>query len=366
MLKGTFCFVTEVDLDVIGDGATSTDQETLRCLRKLGNVDVIFLRQTRYRTLPFALVVFLFQILKSFSRPYNACFSRGATTSAILIFLRILTLKETKIVNMSLSVPFSSREVKFLKFGKVESFIRYVLFLSLERFVYSHVDSVTVAAETYVQELIQSGVKRDNVYVTNFVVPEEFFTLPLKSKIDGTFKFCYVGGFHPYQDILPMLEAFEVVARTKSDVELFLVGDGPQRPKLEETAAKRELKHFVKFVGRVPRSSLPAILSRMDCYISLRRAPGLSISVVEAAAAGKPIIAFAPKNRTTYNNYFTHRKDIYLVHSVSSDEIAKAMTLFCRDHHLRNTIAHGARRVALKHFNERSALEQLEKLLRKI
>jgi len=366
VLRGAFCFVTEVDLEVMGDGATTTDQETLRCLRKLGNVDVIFLNQTRYKPIPLALVVFFFQILKSFSKPYNAYFSRGSTTSAILIFLRILTLKETKIVQRSLSVPFGSREVKFLKFGKVESFLRYVLFLALERLVYSQVDSVTVAAETYKEELIQSGVKRDNIYVVNFVASEEFFTQPLKSKIDGTFKFCYVGGFHLYQDLLPMLEAFEIVIRTKLDVELFLVGDGPQRPKLEERATKKELKHSVKFVGKVPRSSLPAILSKIDCFISLRRAPGLSISVVEAAAAGKPIIAFAPENNTTYNNYFAHRKDIYLVHSVSSDEIAKAMALLSKDHHLRNTIAHGARLVALKHFNEKSALEQLEKLLRKI
>ena len=364
MLRGAFCFVTEVDLSAIGDGAITTDQEALRCLRKLGSVDVISLKQTKYKPIPFALAVFFFQILKSFSKPYNLYFSRGSTTSAILIFLRILTLRKTKIVQRSLSVPFGSREVKLFKFNMVESLLRYGLLLALESFVYYYVDSVTVAAETYRQELVQSGVRRDKIYVTNFVVSEEFLIQPLKSKIDGTFKFCYVGGFHLYQDLLPVLEAFEIVSRSSRNVELLLVGDGPQRSRMEEEAAKKKLSG-VRFVGKIAHFSLPAFLSRIDCFVSLTRKPGLSISIVEAAAAGKAIVAFSQKNSVTYSNYFTHKKEIYLVNTISPYEIAEAMQLLYENSDLRNTIAHGARRVAEQNLSEKTQLKQLEELIQK-
>lgn len=277
-----------------------------------------------------------------------------------------LTLRKRKIVHRALSVPFASKEVKFLKFAKIESLIRFGLFLWIEQFVFSHVDAITVASKTYENELLEAGIQRDKIAVTNFIVEDRFFNSNTKDNVGESFRYCYIGGFHLYQDLQPLLRAFEIVSKRNNDVELVLVGDGPQRPELEEEAAKRKLTKKVRFLGRVSHKSLPLILSGMDCFVSLTRKPGLSISVVEAAASGKPIIVFAKKGVSTYNDYFHHGKEIYVVNSLAPDTIADAMQLLYEDANLRNSLARGARKVAQQHFSRTVALKQFEMLLQKL
>lgn len=361
-----FCFVTEADLDRRGVGGVITDLQVLRCLRELGEVDVICLQRIKFRSTPLALVVFGFQILKSLAKPYSAYFSRGLIASLFLSLFDELALGRRKIVHRALSVPFASKEVKFLKFGRVESFIRYALFLWIERFVYSHVDAITVASEIYENELLEGGIQRDRIAVTNFIVDDRFFNSAARCSVGESFRYCYFGGFHLYQDLQPVLEAFEILSKRNPNVELVLIGDGPQRPKLEEEASKRRLTRQVRFLGRVAHESLPSLISSMDCFISLTHKPGLSISVVEAAASAKPIIVFAPKGESTYNNYFHDGKEICIVDSLSPDVIANTMQVLYEDTKLRNSLAQGARKVAERHFSRTVALKQLEMLLQKL
>lgn len=365
-LENRICYVTEADLDRHGVGGVVTDQQMLSRLKELANVDVIYLRRITYRSTPLALLVFFFQILSSFSKRYAIYFSRGLIASSLLVSFNMMMSKKRRIIKRALSVPFASEEVEFLKYGRVESFLRYSLFLFLQQYVYPRVDFVTVAAESYKRQMIEAGVRDEKIHVVSFNVGEEYFSQPLKSQADRIFNFCYVGGFHRYQDLLPVLAAFEIVSKSKRDVRLILVGDGPQHPELQEEATKRGLRKRVEFVGVVPHASLPLLLHQIDCFISVTRKPGLSISILEAAATGKAIITFVPKNELNYGGCFRHKKEIYLVNSVSPDEIAQAMELLHENSSLRNRIAQGAREVAQKHFSEKVTRKQLEKLLLKI
>ncbi len=67
---------------------------------------------------------------------------------------------------------------------------------------------------------------------------------------------------------------------------LVIVGDGPERPRLEALAGPR-----VQFVGRVDRAVLLDLLGRCHAYL----VPGIEdfgIAPVEAMAAGRPVVAF--------------------------------------------------------------------------
>lgn len=68
--------------------------------------------------------------------------------------------------------------------------------------------------------------------------------------------------------------------------ELIVVGDGPERRRLEQTAGPT-----VTFLGHVPRTRLVDLFQRCHAYLM----PGVEdfgIAPVEAMAAGKPVIAF--------------------------------------------------------------------------
>ncbi len=77
-----------------------------------------------------------------------------------------------------------------------------------------------------------------------------------------------------------------VEAATMLGRELRVVGDGPERQRLESLAGPA-----VRFLGHVPRAELRDLMARCHAYVL----PGLEdfgIAPVEAMAAGKPVVAF--------------------------------------------------------------------------
>jgi phosphatidylinositol alpha-1,6-mannosyltransferase len=82
------------------------------------------------------------------------------------------------------------------------------------------------------------------------------------------------------------------------DAVLLLVGDGPQRARLERMVARRSLDDAVRFAGSVPWEEVPAHLAAADVFAmpSRDRWFGLEVEAygivyLEAAAAGLPIVA---------------------------------------------------------------------------
>ena len=66
-------------------------------------------------------------------------------------------------------------------------------------------------------------------------------------------------------------------------------GDGPLRPTLEARVAALGLEHAFHFVGF--RSDLPDYLSAADVFVHVPVREGLGVAVIEALAAGLPVVA---------------------------------------------------------------------------
>jgi len=70
-----------------------------------------------------------------------------------------------------------------------------------------------------------------------------------------------------------------------------LVGDGPQRPVVEATAAG--IADHVRFAGALPDADLHSLLAAADWFVHPTRYEGSSIVTLEAMAHGLPVIASA-------------------------------------------------------------------------
>lgn len=358
MYNNHICYVTEVDLDEVG-GAITNDKKTINCLRKLADVDVVFLQRRRFKSTLAALLLFTLQVSRSLSKKYTVYFSRGLISCFLLILLK--PFHRSKVVHQTLSVPLASTEVKHLGFGRFESFIRYSLFIFLERLALLRADMITVAATDYARELIRIGVNKDKIHIVTFYVEDEFFRQPTKQAV-GVFTFCYIGRFHMYHDLSALIQAFELVSSLKN-TQLTIVGNGPLRPIIEKEVAQRRLVEKVEFVGMIPHSLVPSFLSKVDTFVYLSRKSGLSTSMLEAAAAGKAIITLNINEDKTLNRFFKHEKEIYLVNVFSPQSIAEAMKLLHDDPQLRNRLAEGAKSAAKRYFSEEVTLTQLQTLV---
>jgi len=371
-MKKLMCFVTVIDLRLETAGAVINDLKLLRCLRKFGKVDVVSLQKKRFKSTLIALPHFFFQVFRTFAKPYELYISRGLVASFVLLLLKSLHRK--KVVHRNLfGASFASsetkylfRETRYMSYIRIGSLLRHFLYRFIEKTILRSADAVTVATPEYAHELVQIDVKPDRIKIVPFYVEKDFFQQPFSSNTGGPFTFGYAGNFQPYHELLPLVEAFQLASRANKRIRLVLVGDGPLRPWVEAEVKDRRLTDNVKFSGRVPHKALPSILSKMDAFVVLIRAAGISTSLLEAAAAGRAIMIYERKNDPALGRFFKHMKHVYMVESLSPATIATAMQLLCSDSKLRKALSKGARQVAREYFSEEYTTRHVQQLMSRV
>ncbi len=106
---------------------------------------------------------------------------------------------------------------------------------------------------------------------------------------DRAFVVMTVARLDPVKDFDTLLDAFADVRRRVPRARLVLVGDGPERDRLIERAAGADLAGSVTLAGF--RSDVRALLPAADLYANSSVSEGISITILEAMAAGVPIVA---------------------------------------------------------------------------
>lgn len=108
--------------------------------------------------------------------------------------------------------------------------------------------------------------------------------LPEGTRLVGT-----VGRLNPVKDQSTLLRAFSRVHGGMADTALVLVGDGALREALEAEAVALGIADAVRFLG--DRGDVDVLLPGFDVFVLSSRSEGYSMALLEACAAGLPIIA---------------------------------------------------------------------------
>jgi len=98
-----------------------------------------------------------------------------------------------------------------------------------------------------------------------------------------------VGRLVPVKGFDLLIEALHRLLSGGGDYHLLLVGDGPQREKLQGLARELRISDRVHLVGH--QDEVGQWLSLLDIYLNTSHSEGMSQSLVEALAAGRPSIA---------------------------------------------------------------------------
>ncbi len=106
--------------------------------------------------------------------------------------------------------------------------------------------------------------------------------------IDGK-RICCVGRLEYRKDHTNLLKAAKIVINQDSQAHFFVIGDGPDRSKLQNLQAQLQIEANTHFLGE--RRDVPAILNATDIYCLSSITEGLSLSILEAMAAARPIVA---------------------------------------------------------------------------
>lgn len=96
------------------------------------------------------------------------------------------------------------------------------------------------------------------------------------------------GRLVPIKGVDVFLEAAKAIAGVMNNVKFLIIGDGPLRKRLEETASVLGIENKVIFTGF--RDDIHDLLRLMDVFVMTSFYEGIPLVVLEAMALGKPVV----------------------------------------------------------------------------
>lgn len=107
--------------------------------------------------------------------------------------------------------------------------------------------------------------------------------------LDGKIVFLTVNFLHPRKRIDLFLRAFAEL--NMENAVALVVGSGPEGEALKGLARELGVEPQVRFTGFVPDEQLPAFYGASDVYVHTCKNESFGLSVLEASAAGLPVVA---------------------------------------------------------------------------
>jgi glycosyltransferase involved in cell wall biosynthesis len=147
-----------------------------------------------------------------------------------------------------------------------------------------------------------------------------------------------VARLDPVKDLPTLIAAFATVRRSVPRSRLVIVGDGPERAHLTDLVRRFQLTAAVDITGF--RSDVRDLLPAADLYASSSISEGVSITILEAMAAGVPVVATAVGGTPEILTDGTGR----LVPKGDPERLASVMISLAMDRRQRDTLAAAARR----------------------
>ena len=100
-----------------------------------------------------------------------------------------------------------------------------------------------------------------------------------------------VARLYPRKRMQDLLEAAAVLRARVPDVEVRVIGDGPEMPALRDLHARLTLGESVRLLGHVGRDALALEYRRARCFCLPTVQEGFGLVFAEAMAAGLPVVA---------------------------------------------------------------------------
>jgi glycosyltransferase involved in cell wall biosynthesis len=211
----------------------------------------------------------------------------------------------------------------------------------LDRILQRFSRKIVAVSHSVKDSLVRHGIKAgsievlyNSVAIDKFLNPQEL-TAPLPQKV-GTTTFLFIGRLIPQKNVELLIEAFESVP----DATLYIVGKGFLQSSLESLVKAKGLDDRIFFLG--VRNDIVALMQSCDCFVLPSRYEGFSLVLIEAMAAGMPIMV---TDFLGAKEVIIDRKNGIIV-SQTKESIAQGCVLLAQDQALRKHIGYQARQTA--------------------
>lgn len=130
-----------------------------------------------------------------------------------------------------------------------------------------------------------------------------------------------VGRLDAWRGFDLVIEAVHQVVQTKMPLHLSIVGDGPDRSRLEKLIEELSLEHIVTLTGKVPMDIYRRLMEKADVVVNAALKEGAVTVSFDSMALGKPLLCL---DTTGYTRYFTADYAI-VIPRASRQEVIEAL-----------------------------------------
>ena len=145
-------------------------------------------------------------------------------------------------------------------------------------------DAVIAPSRYLVDVFARFGIAAESI--ANFVDPEA-----VRFRERSTLRPVFLSNrnFQALYNVPCVLRAFAVIQARMPEARLIVVGDGPERASVHETARALGLRH-VEFVGAVRPAEMGRWYDEADVYLNASDIDNMPNSIIEAFACGLPVV----------------------------------------------------------------------------
>lgn len=236
------------------------------------------------------------------------------------------------------------------------------------RAVYAGLDAAVGTSEEYANRPAanrEAPFPRATVYVGNDLAEFDAGVRAHAAQIEkpeGEFWAMYTGTLGASYDLATLIEAAALLAPSCPQLRVKLLGDGPERAKLEELATR--MKAPVDFLGYVAYDQMAAYLSRCDVTVNslkAKAAQSIVTKIGDYLAAGKPLLntGSSPEMRAKVE------QDGFGVNVRAEDaaELAGALSALIADPAACAAMGRRARQIAEAQFDRPRSYEPIRDLI---
>ncbi len=184
------------------------------------------------------------------------------------------------------------------------------------------------------------------LYIVHCGINPDLFQ-PVNHTVRGN-RLLYVGRLATAKGLPILFESLTQLKAVYPDLCLTVVGDGEDRPALEQFVREQGLSQNVKFVGYKSQTEVRQYLKETDIFVLPSFAEGVPVSLMEAMATGVPVIA---TRIAGISELVEDGQSGYLIAPGNIEQLSAKIGHLYNDADLRQRFGQAGRRWVLQAFN---------------
>ncbi len=220
--------------------------------------------------------------------------------------------------------------------------------------------SIAVAVSKTASKIVMSyfGVPEEKIrIIPNGIDFQRFDEAEPLRNLAGKFNILFVGRLEPRKGVKHLIRAYRTVKKIIPDSRLIIVGSGMRAYYL--SFITEDIEKNVIFMGEIPSENLQRVYKSADiCVFPSNRGESFGIVLLEAMAAGKPVIA---GNAEGYRELLQDGKYGIIVDPRDEDALARSIVeLYFKDEK-RKELAEKGRKYAMN-FDWKNVIKDISRL----